>query len=255
MPGRDGSIMRYKVWLLNDTEYEFIATLDFTTTRRNVVSIEEKIPTLSVLELGDMAADDLNDHPEVWISVQRITTAGLEKPIEKRQKIKARSFFQHFKNALVLGVPAYHFLLLPVQDVTTASSGESATEDLTAYTKQALKQHKPRRTDNTRPFKPHDVERYATFLPEIDLHTEALLPGHRRLDKGEILRLQLQHFQRFLEKAVLLGVPRIYVIHGVGEGKLKEAIAQVLRDHPHVVKFRNEYHHKYGYGATEVIFD
>ena len=62
------------------------------------------------------------------------------------------------------------------------------------------------------------------------------------------------HFQRFLDNAIKLGVPRVFVIHGVGEGKLREAIAARLAENPNVSKFKNEFHHKYGYGATEVIF-
>ena len=58
--------------------------------------------------------------------------------------------------------------------------------------------------------------------------------------------------QKFLDRAIRLGVPRIFVIHGLGEGKLREAIAARLKEHPDVVKFKNEFHHKYGYGATEV---
>ncbi|MBK6996084.1 MAG: Smr/MutS family protein [Lewinellaceae bacterium] len=81
-----------------------------------------------------------------------------------------------------------------------------------------------------------------------------MINGYARLDKGEILRIQLQHCHRFVEKAVRLGAPRVFLIHGVGEGKLKDAIAEQLRANPYVVKFKNEYHHKYGYGATEVIF-
>lgn len=254
MPGRDGSVLRYKVWLLNDTQYEFIVSLDLTTTRRKILSCDDKLPALAVLELGDMATDDLNEHPEVWLSTQRITTAGMDDAIEKRHKIKPRQFFQHFKPALVLGVPAYHISLVTQFDVAS-SPADVAGDDLAAYTKRAMSGQKPRRSENVRHVTPHDVEAYATFTPEIDLHIESLLPGHRGVDKSVLLRLQMQHFQRFLEKAVLLGVPRVFVIHGVGEGKLKEAIATVLRTHPHVVKFKNEYHYKYGYGATEIIFD
>ena len=64
----------------------------------------------------------------------------------------------------------------------------------------------------------------------------------------------MMHFQRFFDQATRLGVSRVFVIHGVGEGKLKEAIAERLKGDPHVAKFKNEFHPKYGYGATEIIF-
>lgn len=253
MPGRDGTVTRYKAWLINDTNYEFILEFDLTTAKREVALLDDKLPAATALELGDLLSDDLNEQPEVWISLQRITTAGPDAPLEKLLKIKAKQFFQHFKTAPILGVPAYHFLLFDQFD--PAAYQKNASVDLRDYTKQALGNRRPRRESSSKPFRANDVEAFAQFVPEIDLHTETLLPGHRGIDKGEILRLQMQHFQRFMEKAVLLGVPNVFIIHGVGEGKLRESIAEALRRHPHVRKFKNEYHHKYGYGATEVIFD
>jgi|GEM_PF-187659 len=252
MPGRDGSVMRYKAWIVNDTSHEFILEFDLTTAKRDIALLDDKLPATTALELGDLHSDDLNEHPEVWISLKRITTAGTDEPLEKLLKIKAKQFFHHFKTAPILGVPAYHFLLFDQLD--PAAYQKNTSEDLRDYTKQILKDKRPRREAISRPFRANDVEAFAHFIPEIDLHTSTLLPGHRGIDKGEILRLQMQHFQRFLEKAVMLGVPNVFVIHGVGEGKLREAIATVLKANPHVLKFKNEYHHKYGYGATEVIF-
>lgn len=64
----------------------------------------------------------------------------------------------------------------------------------------------------------------------------------------------MSHFEAFLSKAVRLGVPSVFIIHGVGKGVLKDAISQRLKQHPNVAEFRNEYHPKYGWGATEVFF-
>ena len=65
----------------------------------------------------------------------------------------------------------------------------------------------------------------------------------------------MEHFDRFVDKALRLDVDRIYIIHGLGNGILKTEIHQKLEHVPFVRKFSNDYHPKYGYGATEVIFD
>ena len=72
--------------------------------------------------------------------------------------------------------------------------------------------------------------------------------------KVEKLQLQLDHFEQYIDKAIRLGVPRIYVIHGIGKGKLKNMIASRLIQNPQIKTFKNEYHPRYGWGATEVIF-
>ena len=74
------------------------------------------------------------------------------------------------------------------------------------------------------------------------------------MNNAEILRLQLRTFDDYLEKAIRVGVPKVFIIHGLGKGRLRNEIASRLIRHPEVETFKNEYHPRYGYGATEVIF-
>lgn len=248
MPGRDGSVSRFKVWLLNDTSSEFLMEFDLYTHARDVLSVDDKIHASTALELGDFLSDDLNEAPEAFLRVRRITTAGVDEPIEHTLKIKPKAFFNSLLTAPILNVLAYQFVMI---DKFEREDGKEES-DLKSYAKQQVS--KPVRESNSRPYKAFDPEALANFVTEIDLHIQSLLNGHARLDKSEIMRIQLQHCQRFVEKAARLGAPRVFLIHGVGEGKLKDAIADQLKANPDVVKFKNEYHHKYGYGATEVIF-
>lgn len=249
MPGRDETVSRYKVWLINDTPFDFLMEFDLFTTSRDVIILDEKINASSAHELGDFLSDDLNDAPEVFIGVRRITTEGAGDPVEAGLRIKAKQFFNSFQTASVINVMAYHFTLLSNFEPKPAAAGQ----DLKSYTLQNRSKTRSAGNTNARPHKAFDPEDFAHFEPEIDLHIQALMNGYARLDKGEILRIQMQHFHRFIDRAVRVGANRVFVIHGVGEGKLKEAIADSLRGNPHVKKFKNEYHHKYGYGATEVI--
>lgn len=252
MPGRDGTVSRYKAWLLNDTTTEFLFDIGLYVRDEEMFWCEDKLSASTALELGDLLYDDLNEIPEVDISIRRITTDGPEAPLTKTLKIRPKQFFNNLHTAPFLNTMAHQFILF---DRFEPKPATQAAEDLKEYTKQKVRRvshHKP--TSNSRPYDAFNVQEFAHFEPEIDLHIENLLHGHAKLDKSEILRIQLQHFQRFLDQAIRLGIPRIFVIHGVGEGKLKEAIADRLRNNEHVHKFKNEFHHKYGYGATEVVF-
>lgn len=249
MPGRDGTVSRYKVWLVNDTLHEFLMEFDLFTHARDVLSVDDKISASTAIELGDFLSDDLNDSPEAFLRVRRLTTAGPDTPIEHTMKIKPKQFFNSLLTAPILNVLAYQLVMIEKFE----QEDKEAVEDLKAYAKQQVR--KPvREQNNSKPYKAFDPEGLANFDPEIDLHIQSLINGYARLDKGEILRIQLQHCQRFIDKAIRLGAPRVFLIHGVGEGKLRDAIAEQLRNNPSVVKFKNEYHHKYGYGATEVVF-
>ncbi len=248
MPGRDEAISKYKVWLINDTQHEFLMEFDLYSLARDILKTEEKVPAAAAIELGDFLSDDLNDAPEAYVGLQRITTEGLDDLLEHTLRIKPKQFFNSLFTAPILNVLAYQFVLFDKFEKPMPQPGENLKD----FAKHQKRKVKPE--SNSAPYRPFDPEAFATFVPEIDLHIHHLLNGHARLDKGEILRIQLLHFQQFIDKAIRLGAPSVFIIHGVGEGKLRETIAARLKENPHVAKFKNEYHHKYGYGATEVIF-
>jgi hypothetical protein len=250
MPGRDGTVTRYKAWLINDTLEELLFEIDLYTAGRDVIVLDDKITAASALELGDLLYDDLNESPEVSISVQRITTEGPDKPLELVMKIRPRQFFNSLQSVPILNMPAHCFLLFSSFEEKKVPE----KENLKDYTKQRARKQYPEPGKHSAAFSAFNIEEFATFVPEIDLHIGNLMNGNARLDKGEILRIQMLHFSKFMEKAIRLGVPRVFIIHGVGEGKLRETIASRLRDYRDVAKFKNEFHPKYGYGATEVIF-
>jgi dsDNA-specific endonuclease/ATPase MutS2 len=68
------------------------------------------------------------------------------------------------------------------------------------------------------------------------------------------LQTQLDTFERELDKALVRGLNQLYVIHGIGEGILKNEIHQILKAHPHVLEYKNEYHPLYGMGSTKIVF-
>ncbi len=251
MPGKDGSVSRYKTWLINDTGLEFLFKFELFIGAETLLQLEDKLSGTTVLELGDLLYDDLSDQPELEISLQRITTDGVEQPLERLLKIRPKQFFKNLNTAPILNVLAHQFVLFNNFEPLKTSS---PNEDLREYTQQHLEHQHPINDLDVAPFRIFDVEEFAKFEPEIDLHIDKLTDGHARLDKSMILRIQLQHLHRFLERAIRLGVPRVFIIHGVGEGKLREAISRELHSWPEVARFKNEFHKKYGYGATEVVF-
>ena len=89
---------------------------------------------------------------------------------------------------------------------------------------------------------------------ELDLHIERLTNRREKLNNSEMMRLQLSRFDQYMDEAIRLGVERVFIIHGLGTGRLKNAIASRLIALSEVKTFKNEYHPKYGWGATEVIF-
>lgn len=244
----EGLTEKYTLLLLNDTSYDAIYQvklfLDYKTD-----TWDGRLPSTSYVELGDMLFDDLNEAPEIEAECKWATTEGLGEPMIKVLKIKAKSFFKSVRTIPFLNRPAHWYKLFEKGEKT----GETKNEDLSEYTKRHSKpawQIKFEQKNN------RDISgsELADFVLEKDLHIESLVDNWQRLPRPDILRIQLAEFEKYLEKAIRLGVPNVFIIHGVGEGKLKNAIATRLFKHPEVKTFKNEFHPNYGWGATEIIF-
>ena len=86
---------------------------------------------------------------------------------------------------------------------------------------------------------------------EIDLHIEQLRSDYGDLTAADMLETQLAAFEKALDKAILDGVSRLILIHGVGAGILKDEIHRRLGKHSAVKHFKDARREKFGYGATE----
>jgi hypothetical protein len=89
----------------------------------------------------------------------------------------------------------------------------------------------------------------------VDLHIEKLTDEWKRMSNYEIVSLQLKTFEKYYELALHHHLPSFIVIHGVGEGVLRNEIHDILRLKKDVKSFVNQYHPAYGFGATEIFFN
>ncbi len=245
----DGTTEKYAIYLINDTRYDVLYDYEFSLQNGVLRTENGKLPAVSTLKVGELQYDQLNDAPVFDIECRLITTAGVGEPLHKNLKIKPKNFFTKVKTAPLLNRQAHLFKLF--EQLQSEAPKVSNEEDLETYTKRKVQptvhwvQEKEER---------HEVAELAEFKPEIDLHIEKLVTNPGKLNNAEILSIQISHFEKYIERATQMGVDRVFVIHGVGAGRLRNTIATRLLQMPEVKTFKNEYHPRYGYGATEVIF-
>jgi hypothetical protein len=87
---------------------------------------------------------------------------------------------------------------------------------------------------------------------EVDLHIHELLDRHENMSNGEIIQVQLQHFERTLRIAEEKKMQRVIYIHGIGQGVLRAEIRKMLIQYYPNCEFMDAPYSTYGYGATEV---
>lgn len=250
-PIKDGYdvVTKYQVFVINDTTDEFIFSIKTSIPNQSDKTTHGKLTSTSTFQLPDLLFDQLNDSPTYDIEAWKITTAGTGQKQQKLLKVKAQQFFKKVKTAPLLNRPVHLYILFDVAQPEKVNKGE----DLKTYTQKNVRPVRQQKSYSDK-YQVHDVQEYANFSGEIDLHIENLSSRKGKMNSSEKLHLQLEHFDRFMDKAIRLGVPRVYVIHGIGKGKLKNMIASRLIQMPAVQTFKNEYHPRYGWGATEVIF-
>lgn len=109
-----------------------------------------------------------------------------------------------------------------------------------------------------RGFKVYDASKAKQHLPPartvVDLHAEKLSDKWEKMNNFEILTMQLDEFQKWYDLALAHKQPSLIVIHGVGTGKLRDEIHDVLRTKKEVKTYINQYDPRFGYGATEIFF-
>jgi dsDNA-specific endonuclease/ATPase MutS2 len=88
---------------------------------------------------------------------------------------------------------------------------------------------------------------------EIDLHIEELLESTRGMSNTEILLKQMKEFRTTFKKAKQKHINKLIVIHGIGEGVLKNEIRTYLSQQDQIEVYDADFS-AYGKGATAVEF-
>jgi len=90
-------------------------------------------------------------------------------------------------------------------------------------------------------------------VPEFDLHIEKLVKNYKSMSNYDILTLQSETAKKHIDFAIRNRIPKIVLIHGVGEGILKSELDFMLGRYE-MITFQDANYQKYGLGATEVYF-
>ncbi|ADB37432.1 Smr/MutS family protein [Spirosoma linguale] len=178
----------------------------------------------------------------------RAGKSSLRAPLIKRFKARTATFFKSKTTLPVLNLPGFLTQLDAESDQPQASAPSSNRAP------------QPRRISpdelKAEMLKPKsELEGVSFERPSavVDLHVEKLLPnGTGNRNPADLLKLQLDTFEKTLENAIASGMNEITFIHGLGSGSLRTELHKRLGKHPNVRFFEDAQKQKFGYGATKV---
>ncbi|MEJ7587535.1 MAG: Smr/MutS family protein [Ferruginibacter sp.] len=237
----DDVVEKLKIYLINltATAYNFTYNLFFNTESN--FELKNAIGPFSDFYMHNVAFEDLSDNPRFDIEFTLANPDKKKAPYyETSLKLKAKQIFKKIEELQLKNEPTFSFPLFE----TYPDKPDEEKVDLS-------------RLGNSG-FRIYDVSKVKENLPPartvVDLHIEKLTDSWKHLSNFEILSLQLKEFEKFYDLAVAHHQPSLTVIHGVGAGKLRDEVHELLRLKKEVKSFIHQYHPSYGYGATEIYF-
>jgi hypothetical protein len=239
----DDIVDRFKVYIINRTDaaYEFTYKLNFFG--KPDFEITSDILSFKDFYLHDVPFESLNDSPSFDFEFKLLQPQKFKADFcDAHFKIKPKQMFQKIEELKEKNLPSINHRLLekypdkPYEDTVLDMSKLSSAG-----------------------FKVYDAGKARQFLEParsvVDLHIEKITDDWKGLSNFEIINIQLKEFEKWYDLAVAHHQPNLIVIHGVGKGRLKEEIHEILKTKREVKYFVNQYDPRFGHGATEIFLN
>jgi len=238
----DEIVDKFKIYLSNRTNTAYDLEYSHNLGGERILDLKINLLPFHDFYLHDLDFAAVNDAPAFHFTFQLQNPQKNKAPFfEVTHKIKAKQLFLKIEALKANNQPAIEYLLF---DHYPDALPEPEKIALTGLAAQG--------------YKVYEAKKIRENLPpprsEVDLHMEKLLDDWKSMSNYDILMYQLKEFEKWYDLAVTHRQPSLIVIHGVGSGKLRDEIHDLLKGRREVKTFINQYHPRYGYGATEIYF-
>ena len=237
----DEGIAELKVHLVNRTEIAYNFTYKLAYFGKPEFDLKNQLNPFEDFYLHDVAFEDLNDNP----------VFEFEFSLLQQDKKKA----EFFESSLKLRAKQ---IFTRIEEIKQKNEATFSYKLFDTYPDKVFEEKFEPGSLSAKGYKIYDAKKARQHLEQprsvIDLHIEKLTDDWKHLSNYEIVSLQLKTFEKYYELALAHIQPSLIVIHGIGEGKLRDEIHERLRLKKEVKSFVNQYHSLYGYGATEIFF-
>ncbi|NCI46173.1 Smr/MutS family protein [Sediminibacterium soli] len=237
----DEVVQSLKIHLVNKTPqaYQFSYTQQFLG--RTDFELANEVAPFHDFYLHDIPFESVNDSPLFSFDFSLAKEDKKKAPhFETSLKLKPRQVFQKIEEMKDSNAPTISYQLFKTYPDKTYDDrvelGPLAARGFKVYDAGKIRQHLP------------------PARSVVDLHIDKLTDSWKHLSNLEILGIQLSEFEKWYDLAIAHKLPSLIVIHGVGEGVLREEIHETLKTKREVRNFINQYDPRFGYGATEIFF-
>lgn len=237
------------VVLVNHTPYEMLYTFTIKEEEKFVNVDYGQVDKYEKVVVETISRDDL----EYWLNgvVQAIFTQeeceNVLHPLNAPFSLRPGRFFKEGSYVMsgVLGEKAVEVCL---SELLALRSGG---DDFTKIMKEGIGAQAAKKS-LVKAESPIDKHKTAPGEATVDLHIGELVDNIMGLSSHDMFRIQTDYFKKMLDSAIASEYSKVTFIHGVGNGVLKNAIIEELKN------YKNTENHmasiaKFGVGAIDVI--
>jgi len=238
----------FNVWLINNTDYTISYTYSTFTNGYFKTIATGSAKTNEYLLIETINRKELHDYSNFKVDILFYNEENhhYQKPVSEIIKLKPIKLYKEnafVKNSFI----AEKALVLNVTYLNDNNEPKwNTSEDLSKLL--FMKQNKDSAQKTS---KPHIINNPLKEV-EVDLHIEELLDNYYGMSNFEIIQVQLSAVQKALDKAINEHCRKLTVIHGVGNGRLKQEVRKLLSAQYPKLSYHDGSYAKYGFGATEV---
>jgi hypothetical protein len=237
----DDVVEDLKVHLVNNSQQAYRFTYNLNYSGKSSFELDNQVFTFQDFYLHDVPFENLNDNPAFEFDFTLLTPdKNKSDHFESSLKLKPKQVFAKIEEIKKKGEATFSYKLFDEYPAKAVESNID-TSNLSAAGYKIYEASKAR----------GHLEQ-AKY--EVDLHIEKLADNWKSMSNFEILTLQLQTLEKYIDINLAHHLPSMIAIHGVGSGKLRDEIHEILRLKREVKSFVNQYDARYGYGATEIFF-
>ena len=233
-----GGFESFIVYIINYCHYNIELIYEHKIKNDAHFKVNTSIGSQDYYELGVVSSEDCNETQNIVLDI----TIN-EKNISINKKVQPKLFFNAFTN--IPFVEKEGLVIAIYQN----KKGKKQPE-LKPVTLKDIKNIRAQLMGgNTIPSK----TKLSIAADVVDLHWKNIKEKDPNANKDDIFGHQIHVFEKALDVSIAEGKTSVTFIHGIGSGKLKNAIFAYLESHPCVSSYSNDYDPRYGYGATKVL--
>ncbi|WP_347838253.1 DUF2027 domain-containing protein [uncultured Draconibacterium sp.] len=234
-----------EMFLVNDSNFKLLYNYSHLKTDEVVAVKQGTVKSNSREKIDALVQEDLSDLPDFGFQLIyfRESESTWNEPVVKKFRVNPVKFYKEStfrsnsyfrKNALVLQITPH-----PMQPELDKLTQDDFKKVVKAKEKADLPKQKERKR--------------SAEETVIDLHITELIDNTEGLSNREMLEIQMEAVESEMNLAIKNHVKRIVFIHGVGQGVLKQEVANILQRKFKKYYFQDASFKEYGYGATMVI--